>query len=73
MQGEDVLAKQNPKRGWWEYLVAAAAIAMFVWLAIGAEAAPIHADPVWMAILIVATLVLLFVCGYQLWRRTRFS
>ena len=73
MQGEDVLAQSNPKRSLWEYLVAAAAIALFVWLAVGAQSAPIHADPLWMAVLIVATLVLLFVCGYLLWRRTRFS
>jgi drug/metabolite transporter (DMT)-like permease len=73
MQGEDVLAKQNPKRSLWEYLVAALALAMFAWLAVGAKAAPIHADPLWMAILVVATLVLLIVCGTLLYRRTRFS
>jgi drug/metabolite transporter (DMT)-like permease len=73
MQGEDVLAQPESRRPWWEYLVAASALALFIWLAIGAEAAPIHANPIWMAILIAATLVLLFVCGYALWRRTRFS
>lgn len=73
MQGEDVLAQPESRRPWWEYLVAAAALALFIWLAIGAEAAPIHTDPLWMAILVVATLVLLLVCGYVLWRRTRFS
>ena len=73
MRGEDVLAGQRPRRHWWESLVGVAAVSVFVWLGLQAERAPIHADPLWMAILSVATLVFLVVCGTLLWRRTRFS
>ena len=56
-----------------KFLVAVAAVGIFVWLGLQAERAPIHFDPLWMAILSVATLALLVVCGMLLWRRTRFS
>ena len=73
MQGQDPLAKEMPKRRWWELLVAAAAAGIFIWLASGAErqALAIHAG--WMFALIAATLVFLAVCGFWLWKQTRFS
>jgi drug/metabolite transporter (DMT)-like permease len=73
MRGEDVLAGRQPRRHWWESLVAVTAVGIFVWLGLQAERAPIHFDPLWMAILSFATLALLVVCGMLLWRRTRFS
>lgn len=73
LQGEDVLARQKPRRQWWEPLVGVAAVGIFVWLGLNAEAAPIHANVAWMAILSVATLAFLIVCGWLLWRRTKFS
>ncbi len=73
MRGEDVLARQKPRRHWWESLVGLAALGIFVWLGSFAKRAPIAVDLVWLAILSVATLVLLLVCGLLLWRRTRFS
>lgn len=73
MQGEDPLAERRPRRHWWELLVVAAAVALFVWLAWGAERQPIEANLSWMAVLIAATVVFLVVCGVLLWKRTRFS
>jgi len=73
MRGEDVLSRQQPRRHWWEFLVGLAALGIFVWLGMSAERAPIIVDPVWIAILSVATLALLLACGLLLWRRTRFS
>jgi hypothetical protein len=46
---------------------------MFVWLAIGANRRPISANLPWMAVLVVATAVLLVISGIMLWKRTRFS
>ena len=73
MRGEDSLAGQKPRRHWWEALVGVAAVGIFVWLAMFAKPAPIAVNLPWLAILSVATLVLLVVCGLLLWRRTRFS
>jgi len=71
--GEDVLARQKPRRRWWEPLVGLTALAIFIWLGSFAKRAPIPMNLAWMTILAVATLVLLVVCGLLLFRRTRFS
>jgi drug/metabolite transporter (DMT)-like permease len=73
MRGEDVLATRKPRRSWWEALVGVAALAIFAWLGLQAEGAPIHVHSTWMGLLSVATLALLVACGLLLWRRTRFS
>jgi len=73
VNGEDVVNAPQQGRRWWEALVAIAAIGVFVWLAFKAEIPGIPVDPLWIAILSVAALVLLFVCGLMLWRTTRFS
>ena len=54
-------------------VIVAAAVAIFVWLAIGAKHQPVAMNLPWMAVLVVTTLVCLVVCGLLLWKRTRFS
>jgi drug/metabolite transporter (DMT)-like permease len=71
--GDDPIEGEKPRRHWWEALVGVAAVAIFVWLGMGAERPPIAVDPIWMALLILATLLFLAVCGLLLWKRTRFS
>ena len=73
LQGEDPLADEHSGRRWWEYLVVAGAIGIFVWLAAGAKGQPLEVNGGWMAILLVATFGLLVACGWMLWKRTRFS
>ena len=71
--GEDPLSRDKPVRHWWEVLIAAAAVALFVWLATGATHQAVAVNFLWMAVLMVLTFVCLMVCGWLLWRRTRFS
>ena len=71
--GEDPLARDKPVRHWWEIVIVASAIAIFVWLAIGAEHQAVAVNLPWMAVLLVTTLVSLVGCGLLLWKRTRFS
>ncbi len=73
LQGDDEDSRGRSERRWWEYLVMGVAIAIFVRLGIGAERQAIAVNLSWMALLIVATLAFLLICGYLLWRRTRFS
>ena len=49
------------------------AVSVFVWLAWGAQRQPIAINVPWMIVLSVASLVFLVVCGFLLWKRTRFS
>jgi hypothetical protein len=53
--------------------IAAAAVALFVWLAMGAKPQAIAVNFFWMTVLLALTFVCLIVCGLLLWRRTRFS
>lgn len=71
--GEDPLAREKPARHWWEILIVAAAVAIFVWLALGAGHQAVAVNLRWMAVLLVTTLVCLVLCGVLLWKRTRFS
>jgi drug/metabolite transporter (DMT)-like permease len=73
LRGEDPLSQEEPRRHWWELLVMAVAIAMFVWLGCYAEVPKIAMHFGWAAVLIGASLVFLVVCGVLLWKRTRFS
>jgi len=71
--GEDPLADRHSGRRWWELLVAAGAVALFVWLAAGAERQSIQVNVGWMAVLVVSSVAMLIGCGRLLWKRTRFS
>jgi drug/metabolite transporter (DMT)-like permease len=71
--GEDPLSRDKPVRHWWEILIVASAVGIFVWLAIGAEHQAVAVNLPWMVVLLVATMLCLLVCGLLLWKRTRFS
>ncbi len=71
--GDPIAARQRGGRRWWELLILAGAVGIFVWLGAGADRRPISADIPWMAVLCAATAVFLVVSGILLWRRTRFS
>jgi hypothetical protein len=73
VQGRDPLMEERPRRRWWEFAIAAAAVVLFIWLAVGAERQPLAVSIPWMAGLIVASLALLIGSGFLLWKRTRFS
>jgi drug/metabolite transporter (DMT)-like permease len=73
VQGDDPLSAEKKGRSWWEMLVFAGAVAVFVWLALGAESQPLSMDPVWTVLLVLAALAFLFGGAAALWKRTRFS
>jgi hypothetical protein len=61
------------RRRWWEMLIVAAAVAIFIWLAMHAERPEIAVAMPWLLALTAASLVMLVGGGILLWRRTRFS
>jgi len=71
--GDDPLADHKHQRRWWEWLIMAVAVGIFVWLAAGTRAQHIYVSLPWMLALIAGTIVPLGVVGTLLWRRTRFS
>ncbi len=73
VQGEAPSDSAKPKRPWWEAIVVLVAIAIFVFLGLGAARQEIAFSLPWMTVLTVVSLMFLVVCGMVLWRRTRFS
>ncbi len=73
LSGDDPLSRETSKRAWWEFLIIFAAVAVFVWLAVGTVTPNLSMNPFWMALLVIATLAVLAACTAALWKRTRFS
>lgn len=73
LEGRDPLEARAPGRRPWELVLAAVAVAVFVWLGFGTQRQdlPIHWG--WLAALSSAALAVLLVGGVLLWKRTRFS
>jgi glucose uptake protein GlcU len=64
---------EDRRRGWWDYLIIASAIGVFVWLGSRATVPPIFMDLRWLAVLVGILLAALAACGSILWRQTKFS
>jgi len=73
MRGEDIMAREAPAHRWWDALIVAVAVGIFVWLAVLAEVPPIRMNAGWMMGLIFVMLSFLIAGGWILWKRTRFS
>jgi amino acid transporter len=71
--GDDPLSAGKTGRRWWEYLVAAAAVGIFVWLASLAARPSLQFDAAWGAVLTIITVLCIVFGGVALYRRTRFS
>jgi drug/metabolite transporter (DMT)-like permease len=72
-RGEDTVARETRARRWWDVLIIAAAVGIFIWLGKLAEVPPIRVNHAWTALLLAAMFFSLFACGWLLWKRTRFS
>ena len=73
LSGSDEARGARSPRRWWELLIVGGAVAIFVWLGVHAQRQAIEANLAWLALLTVASLVLLVGGGILLWKRTRFS
>jgi drug/metabolite transporter (DMT)-like permease len=73
LEGEDELGERVATRRWWDWLIIAGAVGIFLWLARGTERPPIAMNGAWVLVLVAAMLALMVVCGVFLWKRTRFS
>ena len=70
---DGVDARGTVRHGALDWIVAAAAFAIFLWAAGFAKSQPVSIDAGWMIALSAATTAMLIGGGLLLWRRTRFS
>jgi drug/metabolite transporter (DMT)-like permease len=73
MSGIESTSAAHGSRRWWEILIVAGAVAIFIWLGLHAERQAIALDLPWLLVLAAASLVLLVFGGLLLWKRTRFG
>jgi glucose uptake protein GlcU len=71
--GKELGSSRGGDRRWWDILILAGAVAVFVWLACGVRRPPIAISATWTVLLTAVMVVVLFLCGWLLWKRTRFS
>lgn len=60
-------------RPWWDYLIPVAALAIFLWFAIGVRIPRLEAHIAPAIALLVILLAVLAAAGYFLWKQTRFA
>jgi glucose uptake protein GlcU len=60
-------------RSWWDYVVLAGAMGVFVWLGSAARVPTLDLNLTWTGILSVAMLLTAAVCVWGLWKTTRFA
>jgi drug/metabolite transporter (DMT)-like permease len=61
------------RRPWWDVLIVAAAVALFLWLGLQAQVPPLAMNFSWMSALCVVLGFAAIGCGWLLWKRTRFE
>jgi drug/metabolite transporter (DMT)-like permease len=70
--GADSVQRDQP-RDWWDYLIVAAALAVFLWLGWNATIPPLAMNYRWVLALVLVLLGTLAGCGWGLWRATKAS
>lgn len=59
-------------RAWWDYVILACAVGVFVFLGMQARVPELAIDRVWTAVLCVVLVVAAIACAWRLWKATRF-
>jgi glucose uptake protein GlcU len=60
-------------RAWWDYIILACAVGVFVWLGVQARVPTLAMNLTWTAVLSAALVFTAIVCIWSLWKITRFS
>jgi drug/metabolite transporter (DMT)-like permease len=61
------------RRPWWDFLIVAGAVAIFLWLGLQVRIPGLAMNFVWMTALCAVLVLAALGCGWLLWKRTRFS
>lgn len=73
VMGSDASKGARAPRRWWELLIVAAAVSVFIWLALLTEPQSIDLDVPWLLTIAAASLAVLAGAVAVLWKRTRFA
>jgi hypothetical protein len=59
-------------RAWWDYVIVGAAVGVFIWLGLKARVPTLSMNYFWVAVLSGLLVLSVAVCGWGLWKKTRF-
>jgi hypothetical protein len=71
--GGSEFQERGDKRSWWDYLIVATALAVFVYLGINARVPALNLDARWACVLVAVMIATAVSCGWGLWKASRFS
>jgi glucose uptake protein GlcU len=60
-------------RAWWDYVILAGAVGVFLWLGVQAKVPSLAMNLTWTAILSAVLVVTAVICAWRLWTTTKFS
>jgi len=63
----------DESRGWWDYLILAGALGVFVWLGVNSQIPTLAMNFAWVGLLAAILIASAIGCVWALWRATRFS
>lgn len=66
-------SSRDSRRAWWDYVILAAAVIIFVWLGLNARVPTLAMNFAWLLVLSLFLIVAAVGCLWMLWRTTRFS
>jgi glucose uptake protein GlcU len=64
---------RDERRGWWDYVILAAAAGVFVYLGLNARIPPLSMNIAWIWVMTGVAVATAIGCGFALWKTTRFS
>jgi glucose uptake protein GlcU len=67
------LTNHDARRGWWDYAIVAAALSVFLYLGLNARVPELKMNLMWVLGLTGVMVATAGVCGWSLWKSTRFS
>jgi glucose uptake protein GlcU len=64
---------RTDRRSWWDYLIVAVAIGVFIYLGVNAKVPPLNLNLRWVGVLAALMVATAVSCGWGLWKASRFS
>jgi protein-S-isoprenylcysteine O-methyltransferase Ste14 len=67
------LSDSRNERAWWDYVIVAAAVGLFIYLGVNAKVPALGMDFTWLSVLVLVLVLSALLSGWGLWKATRFS
>lgn len=66
-------AADGGQRAWWDYVIVAASVGVFIWFGVNARVPALDMNLFWVGVLSAVGVLTAAICGWRLWKTTGFS